>query len=210
LGRYLILDKIGHGGMAEVFAARLEGPHEFSRGCVIKKLRPELAQMPQQVALFLEEARLSALLQHPCVVQVFDVGEHEGEVFFAMERVDGPPLSRLFDVAARSQKPLPLHVCAYIAARAAEGLHFAHELVDKSTGRPLHIVHRDVSPQNILLGLAGDVKVADFGIAKSDVEQRPQTRVGVTKGKLAYMSPEQAAGARLDRRADVYSLGVVL
>jgi predicted ATPase len=210
LGRYLLLDKIGEGGMAEVFAARLEGPHEFSRACVVKRLRPELARMPQQVQLFLEEARLSALLQHPCVVQVFDVGEADGHVFFAMERIEGPPLSRLLDVMRAELEPLPLEVCAWIGARTAEGLHFAHELVDKATGRPLHIAHRDVSPQNILLGLLGDVKVADFGIAKADVEHRPQTRAGVTKGKLAYMSPEQARGEAVDRRTDVYALGVVL
>lgn len=207
--------------MAEVFAARLEGPQQFARACVIKCLRRELAQMPQQVQLFLEEARLSAMLVHPCVVQVFDVGEalpEDGrgaaEVFFAMERIDGPPLSRLLEVLRAEREPLPLDVVVWIGARVAEGLHFAHELVDRSASggapRPLHIVHRDVSPQNVLISSGGEVKVADFGIATSDTEHRPRTRIGVTKGKLAYMSPEQARGERVDRRTDVYALGALL
>ena len=201
---------IGQGGMAEVFEARLEGPQQFSRPCVVKRLRPELLALPDQVTHFLEEARLMAQLQHPNLVQVFDLGEADGQYFIAMERVDGPALSRLLEVLHRAGERLPIEIAVYIAARVAEGLHFAHELIDSTTHKPLQIVHRDVSPQNILLGLGGDVKLADFGIAKAELEHRPPTQLGIAKGKPAYMSPEQARAQPVDRRTDLYALGVVL
>ena len=201
---------IGQGGMAEVFEARLEGPQQFSRPCVIKRLRPELLSSPEQVTRFLEEARLMAQLQHPNLVQVFDLGEADGQYYIAMERIDGPALSRLLEVLEQQGERLPIDVAVYIAARVAEGLHFAHELIDPTTHKPLHIVHRDVSPQNILLGLAGDAKLADFGIAKAEMEHRAPTQMGIAKGKPAYMSPEQARAMVVDRRTDVYALGVVL
>src|SRR4051794_10262942 len=122
LGRYLLLEKIGQGGMAEGFAARLEGPQQVVRSCVVKRVRPELAKLEHQVQLFIEEARLSAMLVHPCVVQVFDVGEQDGQYFFAMERIDGPSLSRVEDVLWRDRTQIPVDVAAWIGARAAEGL----------------------------------------------------------------------------------------
>ncbi|MCC7074771.1 MAG: protein kinase [Deltaproteobacteria bacterium] len=196
--------------MAEVFEARLEGPQQFSRQCVIKRLRPELLNAKEQVGHFLEEARLMAQLQHPNLVQVFDLGEADGQYFIAMERIDGPPLSRLLEVLHQAGERLPVEVAVYIAARVGEGLHFAHELLDPATRKPLQIVHRDVSPQNILLGLGGDVKLADFGIAKAELEHRAPTQMGIAKGKPAYMSPEQARALPVDRRTDVFALGVVL
>lgn len=209
LGRYELIQKIGSGGMAEVFLARLRGVEGFSRQLVVKRMRPELSKNREAVRMFLDEARLSAKLHHPQVVQVFDLGEADGAYFIAMEYVDGPHLGKLARSGWKAGEPMPLTLCAYVVGRAAEGLHFAHEQRDPESGQPLHLVHRDISPHNILISRYGDVKVADFGVAKS-LGQTSQTRSGVVKGKVAYLSPEQVRGEELDRRSDIFSLGIVL
>ena len=207
-GNYELIRPLAKGGMAEVFLARFTGVEGFERQVVIKRMLPELATRKDFVDMFLDEARLAARFSHPSIVQVNELGERNGAYFMAMEYVDGPHLGVLFAHSLRIKKPLPISVCCFIMARAAEGLHHAHELKD-AQGQPLNIVHRDVSPQNILVSRDGDVKVMDFGVAKA-AANTTQTRTGVIKGKIGYMSPEQCLANPLDRRTDVFALGIVL
>jgi serine/threonine-protein kinase len=207
-GQYELIQKIAAGGMAEIFFARLTGVQGFSRNLVVKRMLPELAVRKDFVQMFLDEARLAANLSHAHIVQVFELGEVDGSYFMAMEFVDGPHLGALFAHSLRQRKPLPLDFCAYVVARAADGLHFAHELRD-AMGDPLKIVHRDISPQNVLVSRFGDVKVTDFGVAKA-ASQGNKTRTGIIKGKVSYMSPEQCLAEDLDRRTDVFARGIVL
>lgn len=209
LGRYELIEQIGRGGMADVFLARLVGVQGFERKLVVKRIKEEIQGHPDAVRMFLDEARLCAVLHHPHIVQVFDLGEADGTYFIAMEYINGPHLGRLARDCWRMGTPPPIVLGAYIAHRVADGLHFAHEMTDPETGESLEIVHRDVTPHNILLSRFGDVKVADFGVAKA-LGQSTDTRSGVIKGKLAYLSPEQVRGEDLDRRSDVFSLGIVL
>ena len=164
-GQYELLDKIAAGGMAEIFFARLVGVQGFARNVVVKRMLPELSVRPDFVEMFLDEARLAANLNHPNLVQVYDLGELNDAYFMAMEFIDGPHLGSLFAHSLRQGSPLPLPMCAWIVARAAEGLGFAHEAHHPDTGEPMNIVHRDISPQNILISKYGDVKVTDFGVA---------------------------------------------
>ncbi|WP_394848899.1 protein kinase [Pendulispora brunnea] len=204
-GKYRPILELGRGGMAVVYLAVVRGPAGFNKLQVIKQLRPELAGEPEQVAMFLNEARVSARINHPNVVQINEIGR-EGEAYFmAMEYVDGQTLERIFR-AAKGDIPLRLHL--KVIAEALAGLHIAHELKDFN-GSPLEIVHRDVSPHNILVGYEGEVKVLDFGIAKV-AGSRSETRTGVLKGKFTYMAPEQFLGQKIDRRTDVFAAGVML
>ncbi|AKF80851.1 serine/threonine-protein kinase [Myxococcus fulvus 124B02] len=193
--------------MAEVFLAKAAGPMGFEKTLVLKRILPHLAEDPAFVEMFLGEARLAAQLEHPNIVQIFDFGEADGSYFLAMEFIDGPTLRRL--VKRALEQPLPPVVCAKLVAQAAEGLAFAHEFSDAATGEPLGLIHRDVSPDNILVSRQGAVKVVDFGVAKV-AGQGHRTQTGVVKGKVAYMPPEQLRASPLDRRVDVYALGVVL
>ena len=197
---------LGRGGMGTVEVALEARPDGEDRIVALKRLLPEAKA--HHAEMFLREARLAALLEHPNVVHAFDFGELDGELFMAMEYVEGEPLSRVLTVAREKGVALAPALVAGVLARVAEGLHAAHEL--KSTdGAPLRVVHRDVSPHNIMVSYDGQVKVVDFGVAKID-DQRGFTRTGEVKGKAAYMSPEQAMGDPLDRRSDLYSLGAVL
>ncbi|WP_414640746.1 serine/threonine protein kinase [Archangium sp.] len=195
--------------MAEVFLAKAAGPMGFEKTLVVKRILPELAAEPDFVQMFLSEAKLAARLTHPNIVQIFDFGEAEGTYFLAMEYIDGPSLRTLIKRAAAQGQPLPATVCARIISLACEGLAFAHDFTDPDTGEARGLIHRDVSPDNILLSRQGAVKVVDFGIAKA-AGQSHKTESGVVKGKLPYMPPEQLRAKPLDRRADVYALGVVL
>ncbi|WP_239470833.1 serine/threonine-protein kinase [Archangium violaceum] len=195
--------------MAEVFLAKAAGPMGFEKTLVLKRILPELAEETSFVQMFLSEARLAARLTHPNIVQIFDFGESEGTYFLAMEYIDGPSLRTLIKRAAAQGLSLPPTVCARLIAHACEGLAFAHDFTDPETGAPMGLIHRDVSSDNILLSRQGAVKVVDFGIAKA-AGQSHKTESGVIKGKLAYMPPEQLRAKELDRRADVYALGVVL
>ena len=206
-GEYELIRHIATGGMAEIFLARQSAG--LDRTLVIKRMLPELAVRGDFVQMFLDEAKLTASLQHPHVVRVYDLGQADNAYFIAMELVDGPHLGALFAHSLRAKKPPPVELCAWIAARAADGLHYAHELNDPASGEPLQLVHRDISPQNILVSRHGEVKITDFGVAKAN-SQQTKTRTGVVKGKVSYMSPEQCLGDSVDRRTDVFALGVVL
>ncbi len=195
--------------MAEIYLAKQDSFGGFTRTVVVKRMLPQLAVRPDFVQMFLDEARLAANLNHPNIVSVFNLGEVDQSYFIAMEFVDGPHLGSLFAQSLRKRKPLPIELCAYVVARAADGLHYAHEQSDPATGSPLNLVHRDISPQNILVSRQGDVKVTDFGVAKASTQQT-KTRTGIIKGKVAYMSPEQCLGEIVDRRTDVFALGIVL
>ncbi len=206
---YQLVRKIAAGGMAEVFLARTDGPKGFSKTLVLKRILPQLAEDEQFVEMFLGEARLAAQLSHPNVVQIFDFGEFEGSYYIAMEFIDGPNLRTLGRQAARVSEKLAPALCAKIISYACEGLAYAHDFVSPETGQPLGLIHRDVSADNILVSRNGAVKVVDFGIAKV-IGQSQHTKTGTIKGKLPYMPPEQLRGKPLDRRVDVFALGMVL
>jgi serine/threonine protein kinase len=210
VGGYRIIRKLAVGGMAEIFLARLEGAHGFTKYVVLKRLLPHLCEDQTFVQMFLREARLSAKLTHPNIAQVFDIGEEGGRVHYAMEYVDGPELRHVAKrIHSRGDRP-PLELAVGVGIGIAAGLHYAHSLRDPS-GQLLHIVHRDVTPSNIMLTYDGMPKLLDFGVAKAQLDDDATTDVGVLKGKLPYMSPEQVDGATdLDGRSDVFSLGVVL
>jgi serine/threonine-protein kinase len=209
LGKYQLLRKLATGGMAEVFLAKTDGPMGFEKLLVIKRILPHLAQDPQFIEMFLGEAKLAAQLNHPNLVQLFDFGEAEGSYFIAMEYIDGPTLRYVLARSRDLQAPISLALAARIVSSAAEGLAYAHDFRDHLTDEPLHLVHRDVSPDNILIGRSGAVKLVDFGIAKAR-GQSHHTQAGTVKGKVAYMAPEQLRGEPLDRRVDLYALGIVL
>ena len=203
LGRYTLLHRFASGGMANVYAARINTPHHGSRLVAVKVMHPHLAQDPEFVEMFIDEAHLAARVTHPNVVQIIELGKVRGKHFIAMEYIWGQSV-----LAILQRARLPLSTSVQIVAQAALGLHAAHELRDRR-GRLLNLVHRDISPDNILVGYDGSVKVADFGVAWA-CDKKHKTRAGTVKGKFAYMSPEQARGRPLDRRSDVFALGVVL
>ncbi len=208
LGKYTLLHKIATGGMAEIFLAKQEGPAGFEKIVVIKRILPHLAEDENFVTMFLNEARLAALLNHPNVVSIFDLGEHDGSYFIAMEYIHGRSLDKILAQSKKKNIDIPLEITARIIADACIGLDYAHKY-QSSDGTPLNLVHRDVSPQNIIVSFDGLVKVVDFGVAKA-ATNTGKTQTGAVKGKYGYMSPEQIAGAHLDARSDVFALGVVL
>jgi serine/threonine-protein kinase len=208
LGRYEVLLPIAAGGMAKVWAARLVGQRGFSKLVAIKTILPHLAAEPLFERMFLEEARIASRVHHPNVCEIYDFGEERGILYLAMEWAAGESLARVLHKHSKTSTPIDARIAARIVADACAGLHAAHELVDDE-GAPLGIVHRDVSPQNILLGEGGIVKVVDFGVAKALNGSTEQT-AGFLKGKLAYMAPEYVASSTADRRSDVFSMGVVL
>jgi serine/threonine-protein kinase len=205
IGRYLLCDPIASGGMATVHLGRLVGPAGFSRTVAIKRLHPHFARDPEFVAMFLDEARLAARIRHPNVVSTLDVVVLQGELFVVMDYVHGEALSR---IARSAGGPIPPAIAASIISGVLYGLHAAHE-ARTDEGAPLHIVHRDVSPQNVLVGADGIPRVVDFGVAKA-VGRLQTTREGALKGKISYMSPEQIGSGAVDRRTDVYAASVVL
>jgi serine/threonine-protein kinase len=208
LGRYQLLSRLAVGGMAEVYLARQGELSGFKTLVVVKKVLPHLASKPDFIAMFLDEARIASMLDHPNVVRINEVGRTDSEYFLAMELVQGKPLASVLQQAERAKTPLPHSLGALIVANAAAGLHHAHQLTDAG-GHMLGLVHRDVSPQNIMVSFEGSVKVIDFGIARA-LGRLGDTSSGSLKGKLGYMAPEQARGEPVDARADIFSLGVVL
>ncbi len=208
LGRYQLLSRLAVGGMAEVYLARQGELSGFKTLVVVKKVLPHLAVKPDFIAMFLDEARIASMLDHPNVVRITEVGRTESEYFLAMELVQGKSLASILQQSERAKTPIPHNLSALVVANAAAGLHHAHQLTDAS-GNLLGLVHRDVSPQNIMVSFEGSVKVIDFGIARA-LGRLGDTNSGSLKGKLGYMAPEQARGEPVDARADIFSLGVVL
>lgn len=207
-GKYQLFASLGRGGMADVFLSVARGQMGFNKLAVIKRLRQALAEEPAFRNMFLDEARLAARLNHPNIVHTYEVGEQNGVYFIAMEYLEGQSLNKVLKEALRRKEGIEPEVCARIVADALAGLHHAHTLADYD-GRPLSIIHRDVSPHNIFVTYDGHTKLVDFGIAKAALSST-ETEVGVLKGKVAYMSPEQAMGGRIDCRSDLFAMGIVL
>ncbi len=208
LGRYQVLAHLATGGMAEIYLARATGLEGFERFVVVKCIKPEHARDQRFVGMFIDEARLSAQLHHTNIAQVYDIGQEGGAYYFAMEYVHGENVRELLHKVALQRAMVPLEHALTIIGGAAAGLHYAHEKRGNDR-RPLNIVHRDVSPSNVIVAFDGAVKVVDFGIAKA-AARMTETRSGTLKGKIAYMSPEQCTGRPIDRRSDVFALGIVL
>ena len=207
-GVYTLLRRLAVGGMAEVYVAKTEGIGGFEKLVAIKVIHPRFSEDEHFIQMLVEEAKLSVLLTHANIAQTFDLGEIDGTYFIVMEFIEGADSYRILKRTDERNVKLPLDVCAYVGAEVAAGLDYAHRKHD-SRGEPLHIVHRDISPQNILLSFSGEVKIVDFGIAKAAL-RTAQTEVGVIKGKYYYMSPEQAWADPVDARSDIFSAGVVL
>lgn len=207
LGRYEVLEEIAQGGMATVYLGRARGAANFERLVAVKVCLPHLRSDEEFAGMFLDEARLAARIHHPNVVATLDVGDEEA-LYLVMEYIEGDKLSTLIKRASIKRERIPIAVTARIMIDALSGLHAAHELKD-SLGEPLRLVHRDVSPHNVLVGVDGIARISDFGIAKAEA-RATVTREGSLKGKMSYMAPEQLAGKPVDRRADIYAAGVVL
>jgi eukaryotic-like serine/threonine-protein kinase len=205
IGPYQLLHKIAHGGMAELYLAHYVREDRFRKKVAIKRILPHLAENPEFITMFVREARLAALLQHPNIVQIFDFGKIDHNYFIAMEYIDGKNLG---EILTAMQGGLPIDAAAFIISRVCKGLFYSHTISDEDTAEPLNIVHRDISPQNILISYEGEVKISDFGISKARSEPS-LTQAGVIKGKMAYMAPEQALGSEVDHRTDIYALGLV-
>lgn len=208
LGRYELLLPVARGGMAEVWAARLHGSRGFRKLVAIKTILRGAIDDTRMEQMFLAEAELASRIQHPNVVQTLELGEHTSGLYLVLEWVDGQSLSALLSEAS-AYGGLPLPIAVNLVGQACKGLHAAHELTDEN-GAPLGVVHRDISPQNVLVSFSGTVKVVDFGIAKATAAASTLTEAGEVKGKLAYMAPEQLRGAEVDRRADIFSMGTLL
>ena len=208
IGRYALHGEIASGGMAVVHFGRLLGPVGFSRPVAIKRLHPQLAREPNVRAMFIDEARLASRIRHPNVVPTLDVVTDGGDLLLVMEYVHGESLQQLLRAVRKGGERVPLRITLAVMTAVLHGLHAAHEATTE-TGQALNVVHRDVSPQNIMVGVDGVARVLDFGIARATVRLE-NTREGIVKGKLAYMAPEQLGGVIVDRRADVYAATVVL
>ncbi len=207
-GKYFLVRKLAEGGMAEIFLAKQVGVEGFEKNVVIKRMLQHLSSVPDFVAMFLDEARLAARLSHPNIVTITDLGHADGCYYITMEYLAGEDFSTMLRTSARRREYVPLNISLRVLAEASRGLDFAHSFTD-SQGKPLNIVHRDISPSNIFVTYTGQVKVLDFGIAKAE-SRVTNTTAGVVKGKYMYMAPEQARSGNVDRRADVFSLGVSL
>ena len=204
-GNYFLLKKIATGGMAELYKAKKSGAEGFEKLLAIKLILPHLSGNEEFISMFIDEAKVAALLNHQNIVQIYDLGRIENSYCIVMEYVRGKDLRTVLHRGMKTKSPLPVEHACLVTAQALEGLSYAHRKKDK--GKDLGIVHRDISPQNILISYEGEVKIVDFGIAKAATQSR-DTRVGVLKGKISYMSPEQAHGRPLDMRSDIFSTGV--
>ena len=208
LGRYHLLDRIAFGGMAEIYRAKTFDASGTPHLVAVKRVLAHLAEDDDFIQMLVDEAKIASVLRHGNIARVYEFARAHGEYFIAMEHVDGKDMRTVLERCRTKKKPIPPEHAAYIAAEVGSALHAAHSAVD-SRGRPLRIIHRDVSPSNIICSYAGEVKLCDFGIAKATLS-RVHTKTGVIKGKVKYMSPEQALGRKLDHRSDVFSLGSCL
>jgi len=207
-GKYLLLEMIATGGVAQLFLGKITGAEGFEKPVAIKMILPHLSGEKELVTAFIDEAKLAALLSHPNIVQIYDFGLMENSYFIAMEYLFGKDLRHILQRAKEKEMPLSLEQALYITSRICSGLDYAHKMADFQ-GKPLQIIHRDISPQNILITYQGEVKIVDFGIAKA-ASQSTVTTDGAIKGKVAYMSPEQASGDKIDHRSDIFSAGILL
>ncbi|PKN49124.1 MAG: protein kinase, partial [Deltaproteobacteria bacterium HGW-Deltaproteobacteria-20] len=206
--RYRVIDKIAAGGMAEVFRAESAGIEGFKKKVAIKRVLPHLSQKRKFMSMFLDEARLSAHLSHSNVVQVFDIGLGDDTYFIVMEYVDGADLKAIIETLRKRGQQFPLEAAVYIATKICEGLAYAHDLTD-GRGNPFGIVHRDMSPPNVLITRYGEIKITDFGLAKAN-NQLEKSEPGIIKGKFSYLAPEAAMGHEVDTRADIFAVGIIL
>jgi serine/threonine protein kinase len=207
-GKYTLLERINVGGMAEVFRAKAFGVEGFERLVAVKKILPNIAEDEEFIAMFIDEAKIAVQLQHANIAQIFDLGKVEDSFFIALEFVRGRDLRAMFDRVRQRAETMPMPQACFIVLQVCEGLDYAHNKRD-GQGQELHLVHRDISPQNVLVGFEGEIKLIDFGIAKA-AGKASKTQAGILKGKFGYMSPEQVRGLPIDRRSDIFSVGIVL
>lgn len=207
--RYSITERVDAGGMAEVFRGVAESIQGFKKNVAIKRILPSLVKNKKFVSMFLDEAKLSLFLQHANIVQVFDIGQSESSYFLVMEFVDGCNLKHLLDRLKQKGRRIDVAHAIYLMLECCKALNYAHHAENPETQEPLHIVHRDISPPNILISKMGEVKLVDFGLAKAN-SQLESTDPGVVKGKFSYLSPEAASGLEVDRRADIFAIGILL
>src|SRR5215510_11059062 len=200
--RYRVIERLASGGMAEVFLAESAGIEGFKKQVAIKRVLPALSEKKRFIAMFLDEARLSAHLSHSNVAQVFDIGVGDNAYFIVMEYVDGSDLKAVIEYMKKSGRAFPVEAAAHIAVKICEGLTYAHELKGND-GAALHVVHRDMSPPNVLITKHGEVKIVDFGLARANT-QLEKSEPGIIKGKFSYLSPEAAQGMPVDARTDVF------
>src|SRR3990167_3916634 len=208
-GPFILLDRIAVGGMAELYLARLQGVGGFEKLIAIKKILPAFSSNKEFVSMFIEEAKLTVQLTHANIVQIYDFGEVNKELYLAMEFVEGHNVRQLLAKLEQEKKGCPIDIACHIVAEICRGLDYAHNREDKKTRTPLDIIHRDVSPQNVIVSYDGEVKIIDFGIAKA-ASKVEETKAGVLKGKFGYMSPEQALGESIDNGTDIFSTGIIL
>jgi serine/threonine-protein kinase len=206
--RYRVIEKLASGGMAEVFRAESAGLEGFKKQVAIKRVLPHLSEKKKFISMFLDEARLSAHLSHSNCVQVFDIGVGDNAYFIVMEYVDGADLKAVLETLKKQGRELPVEEAVFICIKICEGLCYAHELTDHE-GRPFAVVHRDVSPPNVLMTKHGEIKIVDFGLAKAS-SQLEKSEPGIIKGKFSYLSPEAALGKDVDHRTDIFALGIIL
>ncbi|XYH94486.1 serine/threonine protein kinase [Sorangium sp. So ce1128] len=206
--RYRVIKRLASGGMAEVFVAESAGIEGFKKQVAIKRVLPQLSKKEQFIAMFLDEARLSAHLSHSNVVSVFDIGVGDGTYFIVMEYVDGADLRALLEHQKKVGRPMSVEVAAFMAAKMCQGLAYAHELAT-ADGKPLQIVHRDITPANVLITRYGEVKIVDFGLAKAS-SQLAESDAGIIKGKFGYLAPETVLEQGVDQRVDIFALGIIL
>lgn len=206
--RYRVVEKLESGGMAEVFRAESEGLQGFRKQVAIKRVLPHLSEKKKFIAMFLDEARLSAQLSHSNCVQVFDIGVGDNAFFIVMEYVDGANLKGIAESVKKQGKDFPVPAAAWVAHEICKGLSYAHELTDQN-GMPMNLVHRDMSPPNVLVTKYGEVKIVDFGLAKAS-SQLEKSEPGIIKGKFSYLSPEAALGQEVDKRTDIFAVGIIL
>ena len=208
-GKYTLYERIGRGGMADVFKGRIQGPGGFERVFVVKRILPHLSDDPAFIKMFVDEAKLSARLNHPNIVQIFELGAVEGEYFISMEYIPGHDLAETTRAIWKKAPPPRVDMVAYVGREICRALSYAHSLTDEQGGR-LGMIHRDVSPSNVMLSYEGAVKLLDFGIAKALGDTQDQTNSGTLKGKYAYMAPEQTEGESVDHRIDIFAAGIVM
>ena len=210
VGRYELVRKIATGGMAELFLARFRGPGGFEKRCALKRILPQFVEDDDFKRMFMNEARVAAMFEHPNLVHIMELGQESStkQFYIAMELINGMDLRQLANLSRDRGQSIPPELATWMMAQSLDGLAYAHEFKDE-TGAPLNLVHRDVSPQNILVSYEGALKVVDFGIVKA-ASNDGQTQTGMLKGKIAYMSPEQATGEKLDARSDIFAIGICL